>query len=1100
MWTPSLLIGVLIAARVSASQQLPFVAQPAHHEPSSSSLSPANSLSSDDISTAAETIVSTLSASDQHMITLHLLQRAKCIPMLAHISASTVFAPTDQAWTQWADKHKPSVSSEALAYGWLGHDGLNEWMEEEEDVLQLRTAVSGDEEAERRSLDNQNWALRQLLLYHMLNYTLPPSAFLPNVSSNITVETTLLYPLAQEPELPPTPEPGPPWLPRGGEGLLHGRGQRLRIAAVGSPQGGDSGKIGTDWAGDGGANVWDGSGWERKGNKTEGRKEKDKKGAVKGMKWVRNGVVVGIDQVLDMPPSIEEIIRTHPSLSYLSHLLSFGSLPTPLPDSFTSSPHLTVFAPSNEAFANAFDDVEKAYLEGPYGDEGVSRIVAGGVVPGIGKGNVGWSDAIGNRTVEAASGLLLDIASTGPGALAVNGTDADAVDIFASNGVIHIMPNLLLPENFTLLNSAEKMLLSLNATRFVSLLRSANISDRYIGGAGKNRKDAEPWTILAPTDDVLDAMDRGGWGAPLPDMRDVGAADIWQALTEGGQGPLASRSLKKPPTQDASPLAALLQYHILPGRLMPSDIESTMLLGTELRTSSLGGARQRLRVDVSERFKEDRHKWDAIEAGEIRFGGATVLGKPVKSGNSIIYLISSLLSPPDDVLQTAVSDLQLSTFIAAVYAAELEKAVKRTPATTYFMPRNRAFGQLGLAMKYLLLPEAKDELRKVVKYHAVSGIIYTHDVEVGQQILTTLEGGKVVLQRTKGKNGTLALRSPTHWDGYDSGDDLPSNGELRPAAVWHKDALTSTGVIHTIDSVIMPADVRISVGKLVRGSRQATMGDLMQRAGLGWILEGREPTMEEVQRVQLDGRVRMATSAEGDEADQPDMEDLALPSYTVLVPTDKAFSGLNLTHYLEDREALLALLKLHIIPSSSAPSTRSNSPISVPRDGHPISLQDDLVYSTLLSGESKYGDIAFRATGDNSYIVGIRGARGGDGQSNSARIGQTGRASVRWKSRAGGVAAMKKHKHGGGAGADTADESQKRLWKGGMTLGGGVIMIDQVLIPYQASWFSRWGWLVLTLSGIGLIVVIAAVSFGWWYMTRGREEPEYEPLEGEEEE
>jgi hypothetical protein len=46
--------------------------------------------------------------------------------------------------------------------------------------------------------------------------------------------------------------------------------------------------------------------------------------------------------------------------------------------------------------------------------------------------------------------------------------------------------------------------------------------------------------------------------------------------------------------------------------------------------------------------------------------------------------------------------------------------------------------------------------------------------------------------------------------------------------------------------------------------------------------------------------------------------------------------------------------------------------------------------------------------------------------------------------------------------------------------------------------FTRWGWLVLTLSGIGVVLLIAAVSVGWWWMTR--ETVEYEALEGEEEE
>lgn len=430
----------------------------------------------------------------------------------------------------------------------------------------------------------------------------------------------------------------------------------------------------------------------------------------------------------------------------------------------------------------------------------------------------------------------------------------------------------------------------------------------------------------------------------------------------------------------------------------------------------------------------------------------------VKSGKSIIYLLSSLLSPPEDVLQTAVSDLQLSTFVAAVYAADLDRFVKKTPGVSYFMPRNRAFSNLGLGMKYLLLPEGKDELRKVIRYHVVDSIVYSGDMERGAKAYRTLEGGDIVVRRAKGRNASLTLSSPTRWEGYDSGEDLPSNGELRPAHIAKVDALTSTGVIHTVDSVVLPADVSLTIAKLIRGSQHRTMADLMIRAGLGWILEGREPTTDEVSESMLNGIVRSREDGEesGDRDSQPDIDSLAMPSYTVLVPTDKAFSRLNVTQYLNDKAALLDLLKLHIIPTQpNIPTTGSTkAPAEPPRDGQPLSMGDDLVYYTLLSDKSKYGDIAFRATGDNSYLVGIRGARRKTGN-DAARVGDGGRASVRWRrSGRAGLSGLKKHKaeipDGGEANDDNLD-----LWRGGLTLGGGVLVIDSVLVPFEPSWFNR---------------------------------------------
>jgi hypothetical protein len=234
----------------------------------------------------------------------------------------------------------------------------------------------------------------------------------------------------------------------------------------------------------------------------------------------------------------------------------------------------------------------------------------------------------------SASGEELYVEVPSNGSLLVNGTEAETVDIFASNGeslcflrrflltsgVIHIIPNLLVPENFSLLNSAEKVLLSLNATRFVSLLRTANLSATYAGEPGKDGKSEQPWTFLAPSDEMLDMLDK--WGGahgspPLPVHKLWQAAEAESELVTIGE-----------PMKDVSPLQALLQYHILPGRLMPGDIKDGMLVGTELRTSSLAGGRQRMRVDVADRL--DGGVVDTIGLGDIRFGGATVMGTPSK--------------------------------------------------------------------------------------------------------------------------------------------------------------------------------------------------------------------------------------------------------------------------------------------------------------------------------------------------------------------------------------------------------------------------------------------------------------------------------------
>jgi solute carrier family 25 carnitine/acylcarnitine transporter 20/29 len=118
--------------------------------------------------------------------------------------------------------------------------------------------------------DNVQEQLRQQLFYHMLNATL---LALPS-ETEVLVHKTLLYP--RKPLDPPShePPPYPPWMPIPG-GTLGGEPQRIRVAA----QGKDA-SVGTDAFGKGGVKI------------------------VKGVQDAGNGMLLGIDQVLEPPPDL----------------------------------------------------------------------------------------------------------------------------------------------------------------------------------------------------------------------------------------------------------------------------------------------------------------------------------------------------------------------------------------------------------------------------------------------------------------------------------------------------------------------------------------------------------------------------------------------------------------------------------------------------------------------------------------------------------------------------------------------------------------------------------------------------------------------------
>jgi uncharacterized surface protein with fasciclin (FAS1) repeats len=322
----------------------------------------------------------------------------------------------------------------------------------------------------------------------------------------------------------------------------------------------------------------------------------------------------------------------------------------------------------------------------------------------------------------------------------------------------------------------------------------------------------------------------------------------------------------------------------------------------------------------------------------------------VEIGSSIIYMLSQVLEPPSDVLSTAMSDLRLSTFVAAIYAANLDKQLKSAPAVTFMAPVNQAFSWLGLTMSYLLLPTSKTELRKLIRYHAVDKLAYLQDLKTAAT-LSTLEGTSMYVES---HGSTIALRGPAL-------SGFPASGQLEKANLTDGNALTSTGVLHVIDQALLPPTLDISLEKLMKGAKANTMADLLRKVNMTWVIRGEAPPADfAIQKKGKWGKKKRSK-----------MIDLTRhPSYTLLCPLDRAFNRINLTHYLNNQEALVDLLKLHIIPGEPV----------FPSDGRPLLLSDDAAYDTLLSkslgGPSKYGKVAFRQFGENEFLVGIQNARG----------------------------------------------------------------------------------------------------------------------------
>jgi len=146
------------------------------------------------------------------------------------------------------------------------------------------------------------------------------------------------------------------------------------------------------------------------------------------------------------------------------------------------------------------------------------------------------------------------------------------------------------------------------------------------------------------------------------------------------------------------------------------------------------------------------------------------------------YTITPATAAPaasEDIVAVASGNSDFSTLVAALTAAELVEALQGAGPFTVFAPNNAAFAKLPAGtVDDLLKPENKAKLTAILKNHVVSGKVMAADVKAGP--VPTLGGGDVVIAVEGG--------------GVKYGD----------AMVIGTDVLASNGVIHVIDTVVVP--------------------------------------------------------------------------------------------------------------------------------------------------------------------------------------------------------------------------------------------------------------------------------------------------------
>ena len=161
-------------------------------------------------------------------------------------------------------------------------------------------------------------------------------------------------------------------------------------------------------------------------------------------------------------------------------------------------------------------------------------------------------------------------------------------------------------------------------------------------------------------------------------------------------------------------------------------------------------------------------------------------------GEKTVEVGSAPMYPSKNIIENAVNSKDHTTLVAAVKAAGLVETLEGKGPFTVFAPTNDAFDKLPAGtVSNLVKPENKATLTTVLTYHVVPGKIDSKELMKwikkgnGTAELTTVEGGKLwIMQNANGL-----------WVKDEKGNT---------AKITIKDVYQSNGVIHVIDTVLMP--------------------------------------------------------------------------------------------------------------------------------------------------------------------------------------------------------------------------------------------------------------------------------------------------------
>jgi uncharacterized surface protein with fasciclin (FAS1) repeats len=183
----------------------------------------------------------------------------------------------------------------------------------------------------------------------------------------------------------------------------------------------------------------------------------------------------------------------------------------------------------------------------------------------------------------------------------------------------------------------------------------------------------------------------------------------------------------------------------------------------------------------------------AVAVAALAFAASAAIPAHAQMKEQTVTVGGAPMYPSKNIIQNAMNSKDHTTLVAAVKAAGLVETLQGPGPFTVFAPTNAAFGKLPAGtVDSLLKPQMKEKLAAVLTYHVLPGRLSVRDLWEA----SNKGGGKAKFKTVEGEELTVEFK----------GQALTiRDAKGNASRVTIQNVFQSNGVIHVIDSVLMPS-------------------------------------------------------------------------------------------------------------------------------------------------------------------------------------------------------------------------------------------------------------------------------------------------------